>query len=971
MIGKTISHYKILDKLGEGGMGVVYKAEDTKLKRTVALKFLASQSLGTPEEKTRFVHEAQSAAALDHPNICTVYEIDEADGHTFIAMAYVDGESLREKTESGPLKLEEALSLATDIARGLQEAHEKAIVHRDIKSANIMVTKNGHAKITDFGLAKLAGSTRVTKTGTTVGTAAYMSPEQALGEGVDHRSDIWSLGVVLYEMLTGQLPFRGDHEQAVTYQIVHEDAEPITAVRTGVPMELERIVNKCLEKEPPNRYQHVDELLVDLRKVNKAPPIKPRKNLFKYAIPGAVVLVAAALFFILNPFHIEFQKNQPIASGNTIGVIGFENLSNPDDSEHLGRMLMGLIITDLTESGGVNVASTSKVLAAYKAAGGNIEGGFDTSLAAETARRAGASTMLTGQVIESGNALLLTVELVDVESGNTLGSLKKNAASSAELFALAGAMAADVRARLGVEVKASVGRSFDLAQSLTDSPEAYRQYLAGEVALHQGDYSGAVNGFRLATKQDSTFAMAWYRLSMANDWLGDSEAGLVASTRSLQYLDRLPERWRVMCRAKNDYDKGDFDAAYGALSELVTTATDMRDAYNLLGEIVTHRSRYLDSQKARTYFEKALEIDPAFKVVFFHLIDDYLVAGDLEAAERLVARYKAEDPLDGAVVRAEIRILFSRQRYDDVIARVETQMRKGNLSRWYLLAQALAHRGEFDRAFTLADEATRRSVGSVRALALQDRGWFHYAQGRFRAAIADYRDATTLLTLEQPALANLANDIHLDHAYLLMLTEDIEGALAVLHEARGNDRFDPRPYFWIGCLSLDAGRHRETDDALNDLKAMSAESFSSWGEYWTYLFKAEMHRADGNLDAALTELEKASDLGSRSPPYLGDETSDGREMEWMVRARVLEARGDRTGAIAAYRDVLRPPDLNGSWSPRKIPVQYELARLLEAEGDLAAAREYYQTYVDCWGKADIPIPNVETAKTRLKVLDTR
>ena len=190
MIGQTISHYKILEKLGEGGMGVVYKAEDTKLKRTVALKFLSSQSLSTRDEKTRFVHEAQAAAALDHPNICTVHEIDEADGHTFIAMAYVDGQSLSEKTESGPLKLKEALGLATDIARGLQEAHENNIVHRDIKSANVMVTKKGQAKITDFGLAKLAGRTKVTKTGTTVGTLAYMSPEQALGKDVDHRSDI-------------------------------------------------------------------------------------------------------------------------------------------------------------------------------------------------------------------------------------------------------------------------------------------------------------------------------------------------------------------------------------------------------------------------------------------------------------------------------------------------------------------------------------------------------------------------------------------------------------------------------------------------------------------------------------------------------------------------------------------------------------------------------------------------------------
>ncbi len=350
MIGQSISHYKILEKLGEGGMGVVYKAEDTKLKRTVALKFLASQSLGTPEEKTRFVHEAQAAAALDHPNICTVYEIDEAQGHTFIVMAYVDGQSLRERTESGPLKLEEALGLAIDIARGLQEAHEKDIVHRDIKSANVMVTKKGQGKITDFGLAKLAGRTKVTKTGTSVGTTAYMSPEQARGEDVDQRTDIWSLGVVVYEMLTGRLPFRGDHEQAVTYQIVHEDAEPITALRTGIPMELEQIVSKCLEKEASSRYQHVDEVLVDLGKVKRTPTPKPKRKLIKYALPASAIFLAVILFLIFKPFTFEVSPDQKAAAAeNSLAIMYFTNLIDSDDPQKLGKIVTSLLITDLSE----------------------------------------------------------------------------------------------------------------------------------------------------------------------------------------------------------------------------------------------------------------------------------------------------------------------------------------------------------------------------------------------------------------------------------------------------------------------------------------------------------------------------------------------------------------------------------------------------------------------------------------------
>jgi serine/threonine protein kinase len=267
MIGKTISHYRILSKLGEGGMGVVYKAEDSKLDRVVALKFLPPELTRNSDAKTRFVREAKAAAALSHSNICTVHEIDESEGQIFIATECIEGESLKDKIASGPMKIDEALSVAIQVAEGLQEAHEKGIVHRDIKSANVMVTLRGQAKITDFGLAKLAGGTKLTKTGATVGTITYMSPEQARAEEVDQRSDVWSLGVVLYEMLTGRLPFRGDYPEAVVYSILNEAPEPVTALRTGVPMELERIVGKALEKEPGRRYQSAKEFLVDLKNV--------------------------------------------------------------------------------------------------------------------------------------------------------------------------------------------------------------------------------------------------------------------------------------------------------------------------------------------------------------------------------------------------------------------------------------------------------------------------------------------------------------------------------------------------------------------------------------------------------------------------------------------------------------------------------------------------------------------------------
>ena len=269
MIGQTISHYRITEKLGEGGMGVVYKAEDTKLDRPVALKFLAAHAIEDPEHKARFVREAKAAARLDHQNICPVHEIDEADGHTFLAMAYLEGQTLKDKIAERPLKLDQALDVAVQTAQGLQAAHEKDIVHRDIKSANLMVTPQGQVKIMDFGLAQLTERSKLTETSTILGTPSYMSPEQAVGEKTDRRTDLWSLGVVLYEMVTGRLPFEAERQEAVLFKIGSEEPEPVTALRAGLPMELEWIVGKCLAKDSNERYQHAEDILVDLRSLQK------------------------------------------------------------------------------------------------------------------------------------------------------------------------------------------------------------------------------------------------------------------------------------------------------------------------------------------------------------------------------------------------------------------------------------------------------------------------------------------------------------------------------------------------------------------------------------------------------------------------------------------------------------------------------------------------------------------------------
>ncbi len=265
MVGQTISHYNILQKLGQGGMGIIYKAEDVLLKRTVVLKFLPPDLTDDVEARERFIHEAQAASALDNPNICTIYEIGKSEqNQMFISMAYYEGETLKDLISRGPLSVEQAVDIARQIAAGLSAAHEHEIVHRDIKPANMIVTRDGVVKILDFGLAKLKGRTKVTKTGSTLGTLSYMSPEQAKGDEVDTRTDIWSLGVVLYEMLAGRLPFQSDYGDAVLYMIVNEEPKSLSSLCGEAPANLERIVTKCLVKNPERRYQSAKEVLMNL-----------------------------------------------------------------------------------------------------------------------------------------------------------------------------------------------------------------------------------------------------------------------------------------------------------------------------------------------------------------------------------------------------------------------------------------------------------------------------------------------------------------------------------------------------------------------------------------------------------------------------------------------------------------------------------------------------------------------------------
>ena len=371
--GTLISHYRVIEKIGAGGMGVVYKAEDTKLRRSVALKFLPPHLACDKEARDRFEHEAESASVLNHPNITTVYEIDEASGQCFISMEYVDGETLKELIKKRTPSLDEVLGIAIQIGEGLKAAHGRGIVHRDIKSDNIKVNDDGLVKIMDFGLAKLRGVAKLTRTGTTLGTLHYMSPEQVQGLEVDNRSDIFSFGVVIYEMVTGRLPFDGEREEAIIYSVVNDTPEPMARYRANVPADLERVVGKAMAKRRDERYQHADEMVVDLKSVRR-----------RTETAG-----------LGSPEHDK-----------SIAVLPFENLSPDPGQEYFSDGLTEEVISDLSNVHALRVISRSSAMT-FK--------GTKTTIP-EIARRLNVQYVLEGSVRKAGNSLRITAQLIDAGS---------------------------------------------------------------------------------------------------------------------------------------------------------------------------------------------------------------------------------------------------------------------------------------------------------------------------------------------------------------------------------------------------------------------------------------------------------------------------------------------------------------------------------------------------------------------------
>jgi tetratricopeptide (TPR) repeat protein len=956
IIGQHISHYRVISKLGEGGMGIVYRAHDITLDREVALKFLPPHSLPGSEEQSRFLREARAAASLDHPNICPVYEVGEADGQTFIAMAFVDGVTLKERvSQSGPLPVQDAADLAGQIASGLQAAHEKGIVHRDVKSANIMVSAKGQARIMDFGLAKAMGGSQLTVEGMTLGTIAYMSPEQARGEPVDFRTDIWALGIVIYEMLAGKVPFASEFDQAVVYSILNESPRALTELRDDIPASLLRVVARSLEKNPDDRYQSIENLIADLSDPNgqitgaqaaeSSPAVSGVRTRTTTLVTGIAVAAVLGLAFVV----VRFWPPGFLSPGRDSKSIVVADCENGTDDHNLAG-ISGLLITSLEQSHRLSVMSRSSMFEYLRQLGMRNVDRIDERTGREICSRAGTQLLVVPSVQKLGERYVIEVKLLDPARDEYLFTDKVDGIGVNRIYPMIDEIAERTRRHLlgggGEEKNPAPALSTFAPANL----EAYQHYFQAEQLFAKMLFRDAEMEYRKAITLDTSFALAYVQLARSLRMNGDRKGSDAALQGALRHVDRAPEKQQEEIRAATATNADERVKLYSGLTEKYPDEA-MRLFWN--GDTAFHRGHFA---VAVPYFEKVLALDPSFR-----LIDDAM------AIQHLIWSYRDLHQYDTMVERAEqfVAMVRTEEAYDllgDAYAlKGDLQGMLHTYSRAEELYPGSAHvairRGEalvMSHDFPKAETTFRSLLRPSRPDIDRREGWRGLArlfccEGKFRDAYGCFDSIFEI-------------DRKLRDSLNLMMSHNQKA-------------------FWLMVGWRDSiGARREIEDILR-LEAQSGHALT-FGLRDTYI--------------AMHEIRKADSLGSRFEleftreavkAYAWWSTARYDSATWYFqlltgRAHVIQNRlysydyARLLEQLHRYREAVEVIERyqstyhysEGTWCAYYPRSFFLLGRICEEMGDRKKAEEATRTFLTLWKNADRGLPEVSEARKRMQRL---